>query len=375
MPDFRSGSLKDYLDPEINSGFHISIFMNHTKILATIGPASENPKTLEAMVKAGLFAARLNFSHGSHEEHGARIKNIRKIEQKTGWRIKIIQDLCGPKLRLGAFNDKQVKEGEKVRIGSKGLPIEKPIWNWIKPKQVILIDDGVVELVAEKVGKDFVECRVVVAGLIKPKKGVSLPGIKVDLPSLSEKDLDDLKFGIQQGLDGVAISFIKTAQDIKDLREHCSRLGKPDHFIVAKIETVEAVANIKSIIQETDCVMIARGDLALNLDMELVPLHQKMITQLCHENDVPVIVATQMLESMTNNPRPTRAEMSDVANAVLDQADAVMLSGETANGKYPVKTVETMKRIIEVAEKAKIDWVKWMKAKKSAKKKSKTLVF
>jgi pyruvate kinase len=349
--------------------------MNHTRILATIGPASENPKTLEAMVKAGLFAARLNFSHGSFEEHGARITNIRKLEKKLNKRVKIIQDLCGPKLRLGAFKDKLVKEGDKVRIGAKGLPVEKPIWDWIKPHQVILIDDGAVELVAVKVGKGFVEARVVVGTEIKQKKGVSLPGVKVDLPSLSEKDLSDLEFGIKQNVDAVAISFIKSAQDIKDLREHCKRLGKPDMFIIAKIETVEAVANIKSILKETDCVMIARGDLALNLDMELVPLHQKMITHLCHEMDVPVIVATQMLESMTYNPRPTRAEMSDVANAVLDQADAVMLSGETANGKYPLKTIETMKRIIDVAEKAKIDWVKWMKAKKIAKKKTKTVVF
>ncbi|HYC79836.1 MAG TPA: pyruvate kinase [Candidatus Binatia bacterium] len=349
--------------------------MNRTKILATIGPASENPKTLEAMIKAGLFAARLNFSHGSFEEHGARIINIRKIEKKLNRRVKIIQDLCGPKLRLGQFKEFTAKEGDKVVFGKGGLSVEKPIWEWVRSNQVILLDDGVIELVVTKAGKGFIETRVVVPGVIKPRKGVSLPGVKVDLPSLSEKDLSDLEFGIQQNLDGVAISFIKTAQDIKDLREHCKRLGKPDHFIIAKIETVEAVANIKSILKETDAIMIARGDLALNLDLELVPLHQKMITQLCHEYDVPVIVATQMLESMTNNPRPTRAEMSDVANAVLDSADAVMLSGETANGKYPVKTVEIMHRIIDVAEKAKIDWTKWMKAKQAAKKKSKSKVF
>ncbi len=348
--------------------------MNRTKILATIGPASEDPKILESMVKAGLFAARLNFSHGSFEEHGARIETIRKIEKKLKLRVKIIQDLCGPKLRLGRFTEFLVKEGDRVTLGKKGLPIDKPIWDWIKPKQVILLDDGVIELVAEKVSKDAVQARVVVPGEIKPRKGVSLPGVKIDLPSLSEKDLLDLEFGIQQNLDGVAISFIKTAQDIVDLRNHCARLGKKDPFIIAKIETVEAVANIKSILKVTDAVMIARGDLALNLDLEMVPLHQKMITQLCHENDVPVIIATQMLESMTNNPRPTRAEMSDVANAVLDSVDAVMLSGETANGMYPVKTIETMQKIIDVAEKAKIDWGKWMKAKKSAKR-NKTKVF
>jgi len=341
-------------------------FMHHTKIIATIGPSSTDPKILEGMIKAGMFAARLNFSHGSFEEHGGRINLIRKLEKKLQRRIKIIQDLCGPKLRLGEFKEKLLKEGDQVRIGKNGVPIAKPIWDWIKPHQVILVEDGLIELRVLKVGKEYVECQVIVPGILKPKKGVSLPGIKVDLPSLSEKDLSDLKFGIDQNLDAVAISFIRSAQDIRELRKHCVRLGKPDHFIIAKIETVEAVANIKKIIQEADAVMIARGDLALNLDLELVPLHQKMITQFCHEADVPVIVATQMLESMTNNPRPTRAEMSDVANAVLDYADAVMLSGETANGKYPVKTVETMSKIIEVAQKAQIDWGQWMKAQKKA---------
>jgi pyruvate kinase len=322
-----------------------------TKIIATIGPACTNEKVLEAMFKAGLSVARLNFSHGSHEEHGARIELIRKLEKKLKRKLPIFQDLCGPKLRLGNFIERPLAEGQKIVFGgAKGIPVAKPIWNWIKAKQVILIDDGVIELLATKVGKDFVECVVTVPGLLKPNKGVSLPGIKVDLSSLLEKDLKDLQFGLSQNVDGVAISFIKTADDIKDLRRHCARLGKPKQYVIAKIETIEAVNNIKSIVKETDAVMVARGDLAVNMDFELVPFHQKNIIAECRKAGVPVIVATQMLESMTGNPRPTRAEISDVANAVWDGANATMLSGETANGKYPLKTVETMAKIIGMAE-------------------------
>jgi pyruvate kinase len=321
-----------------------------TRIVATIGPASTNAKILEDMIKSGLSVARLNFSHGSHQEHGERIDIIRKIEKKLKIKIPIFQDLCGPKLRLGNFAERAVTEGEKIVFGGKGFPVAKPIWNWIKAKQVILIDDGVIELIATKVGKNFVECVVTVPGTLKPNKGVSLPGIKVDLPSLLEKDLKDLEFGLAQNVNAVALSFVKTADDIKELRNHCARLGKPNQYIIAKIETIEAVANIKSIVKEVDAIMIARGDLAVNMDFELVPFHQKNIIAVCKQAGVPVIVATQMVESMTGNPRPTRAEVTDVANAVWDGANAVMLSGETANGKYPLKVIQTMRKIADMAE-------------------------
>jgi pyruvate kinase len=335
--------------------------MNKTKIIATIGPAATHPIILERMIKLGPLVARLNFSHGSFEEHGERVDLIRKLEKKLKIKVPIFQDLCGPKLRLGKFTDRQLNEGTKITLGGKGVPIAKPIWKWIKPKQIILIDDGAIELVAVKIGRNFVECTVTVPGILKPNKGVSLPGIQVELSSLQEKDIQDLEFGITRNLDAIAFSFVKTADDIKELRGHCARLGKPDMYVIAKIETIEAIANIKSIIKETDAVMIARGDLGVNMAQELVPLHQKMIIAECKKAGVPVIVATQMLESMTGNPRPTRAEISDVANAVWDGADAVMLSGETANGRYPVKTVQTMREIVTMAEKSLTKVSTWRK--------------
>lgn len=345
--------------------------MKTTKIVATIGPAATDSAILEKMIKSGPFVARLNFSHGSFEEHGERVDIIRKLEKKLRIKVPIFQDLCGPKLRLGKFDERQLNEGDKITLGGKGVPVAKPIWKWIKPRQVILIDDGVIEMVATKVAKDSVDCVVTVASLLKPNKGVSLPGIKVDLSSLQEKDISDLQFAIDRNLDAVAFSFVKTADDIRELRGHCKRLGKPDMYVIAKIETIEAIANIKAIIKETDAIMIARGDLAVNMAQEMVPLHQKMIVAECKKAGVPVIVATQMLESMTGNPRPTRAEMSDVANAVWDGGDAVMLSGETANGKYPAKTVQTMRAIVTMAETNMSKVMNWRKMVESSTKPAK----
>jgi pyruvate kinase len=341
--------------------------MKNTKIIATIGPAATDASVLESFIKAGPFVARLNFSHGSFEEHGARVDIIRKLEKKLKVKVPIFQDLCGPKLRLGKFDEKQLKEGDRLTLGEKGIPVQKPIWKWIKPGQIILIDDGVIEFKAIKVAKNSVLVEVTVPGLLRPNKGVSLPGIKVDLTSLQPKDISDLEFAIQRNLDAVAFSFVKTADDVKELRAHCARLGRPDMYIIAKMETIDAVVNVKSIIKEADCLMVARGDLAVNMDQELVPLHQKMMIAECKKAGKPIIVATQMLESMTGNPRPTRAEMSDVANAVWDGADAVMLSGETANGRYPTKTVETMREIVTMAEKNMSKVAAWRKVIASAK--------
>ena len=329
--------------------------MKRTKIVATIGPACQDPETLTKMVEAGMNVARLNFSHGTYSSHAQFISAIRQVSKKTESHIAVMQDLCGPKLRLGEFNERTVAEGENVRLGGNGIPVQRHIWKWIKKGQEILIDDGLVELVAIKVNKDSVDTKVVVGGVIKTKKGVSLPGVKVDLPSLSEKDLEDLEFGLKSGVDLVALSFVKTAADITKLRTMMKKHTDRYVPIVAKIETVEALKNIEQIVEATDAVMIARGDLALNVAQQLVPLHQKRIVKLCIENSVPVIVATQMLDSMISNPRPTRAEISDVANAVIDHADAVMLSGETAFGKYPVKTVETMASIIREIESSPLD--------------------
>ena len=324
--------------------------MRKTKIVATIGPASENLPVLREIIKSGLNVARLNFSHGDFAEHGMRITSIRKLEEELNVKIRIMQDLCGPKLRLGDFDEKMVTEGETVVFGNNGIPVQKEIWKWFSKGQIILIDDGVVELVTTAVQSDGFEAKVTVPGKIKMRKGVSLPGIKVDLPSLLDKDIADLEFGIQAGVDAVALSFVKTAEDIEDLRTRIGKLTNRQVSIVAKIETIEALENIESIITASDVIMVARGDLALNVDQDSVPLYQKTIVNLCRKLGKSVIVATQMLDSMTNNPRPTRAEVSDVSNAVIDGANAVMLSGETAFGKYPIQTVKTMADIIEKTE-------------------------
>jgi pyruvate kinase len=324
--------------------------MKRTKIIATIGPASADKAILKHMMECGMSVARLNFSHGTFESHGKSIQLVREVSKKLGVHIPIFQDLSGPKLRLGEFKEKTVKEGERVVFGHNGIPVQREIWKWIKAGQPVLIDDGVVELIATKVKAVGFEASVVVPGVIKSNKGVSLPGIKVDLPALSEKDLSDLEFGIKSGVDAVALSFVQKAADLKQLKKLIKSYTNRDVKVIAKIETIDALKNLDSIIAESDVVMIARGDLALNIPQQLVPVYQKKISADCQEAGVPVIVATQMLDSMISNPRPTRAEMSDVANAVLDGVDCVMLSGETAFGKYPVKVIETMTSIISEVE-------------------------
>ncbi len=326
-----------------------------TKIIATIGPASGRTEILTEMIQAGMDVARLNFSHGTYPSHASLIKNIRAAAGHTHKHVAILQDLSGPKLRLGEFHDKTLKKGQHVVLGQHGIPVAQPIWKWIKTGQTVLIDDGLVELIATQVHEDGLEAKVVVPGLIKSHKGVSLPGVQVKLPALSEKDLADLEFGIRMNVDLVALSFVKTARDINNLRQKLKKLTKRYIPIVAKIETPEALKNIDQIIRASDVIMIARGDLALNINQSLVPIAQKNIVKKCLHYNRPVIVATQMLDSMIHNPRPTRAEISDVANAVIDHVDCVMLSGESAFGAYPVKTVETMAQICESTEESPLD--------------------
>lgn len=347
--------------------------MKRTKIIATIGPACAEVDKLTKMIEGGMNVARLNFSHGNFVSHAKLIANIREASKKLEVPVAIMQDLSGPKLRLGEFKDRVLTEGESVRIGGNGIPVQRHIWKWIKKGQTILIDDGLVELMTAKINGDSVDTKVIVGGTIKSYKGVSLPGVKVDLPSLSEKDMSDLEFGLKSGVDLVALSFVKSASDIQNLRKIIKKISGGYIPIVAKIETVEALKNIESIIKATDAVMVARGDLALNVAQQLVPLYQKKIVKLAIEHSVPVIVATQMLDSMINNPRPTRAEISDVANAVIDHVDAVMLSGETAFGKYPVKTVETMASIIREIESSPLDDIR-MRERRSSEFKSKQAI-
>lgn len=322
--------------------------MKHTKIVCTIGPASQSVKTLTEMIKAGMGVARLNFSHGSYVSHRLLLKNIRQAMVKTGMHVGIMQDLQGPKIRIKELKRPlAVKKGQTIILG-KDFDIDLDIRDSIKPGQSIFIQDGLIQLKAKKVTKDTVQCTVVNGGTILSHKGVNLPDTKLKLPSLTAKDLKDLAWGLDKGFDFVAISFVRSVADIAFLKNLMkkSKSMKPFPKIVAKIEKPEAVINISSIIKASDVIMVARGDLGVEVPEETVPIIQSSIIKKCRKAKKPVIVATQMLESMVTNPRPTRAEVEDVADAVFEGADYTMLSEETAFGKYPVQAVKEMFKII-----------------------------
>ncbi len=332
---------------------------NKTKILATIGPASNNYETIKSLAAAGANVFRLNFSHGTHDIHAEVAKIIRQINKDEGLNLGILQDLQGPKIRVGEVenNGVEIKPGEKITItndpvvGTSSLvsTVYQNLPNDVQTGDRILIDDGNLEvLVIDTDGKN-VNCSVIHGGILKSRKGINLPNTKVSAPSLTEKDIEDLAFGLEQEVDWIALSFVRSAEDIIDLRERIVAKGKVCK-IVAKIEKPEALENIDAIIEATDAIMVARGDLGVEVPMEIVPLWQKRIVEKCKLACKPVIIATQMMESMIVNPRPTRAETNDVANAVLDGADAVMLSAETASGKYPVNAVKAMSSIISYLE-------------------------
>jgi pyruvate kinase len=329
--------------------------MKKTKIICTLGPASESVKSLTEMLKAGMNVARLNFSHGDHGNHGLLIDNIRKVSQKFNQPIAIIQDLHGPKIRVSELKEPiVVKVGDKIKIG-KDFKLDTEVARSLKPKQRILIEDGLIELEVEKVSGKAITCVVLSPGKIQNHKGVNLPRTKLKIPILTTRDIDDLKFGLKNNVDYVALSFVRNARDVVNLKKLIVKFNPKNLTppkIIAKIEKPEAVKNFNSILRESDAIMVARGDLGVEMPESQVPIIQKDIIQKCLKAAKPVIVATQMLDSMIRNPRPTRAEVSDVANAVIDQADCVMLSGESAFGKYPVKAVSEMNKIIEVTEKS-----------------------
>ncbi len=329
--------------------------MRRTKIVCTIGPSSENKETLTKMMLAGMNVARMNFSHGNHEDHGRRIDLVRQAAAEVGKNIAIMLDTKGPEIRLGTFAKEPVLlrtddeftlttkeiEGDntKVSVTYKDLPKDVGVGGRV------LLADGLIELeVLEIIDDTDLRCRVVNGGELKSRKGVNLPGIQVNLPALTDKDIDDILFGIEQKVDFIAASFIRKASDVLAIRDILEE-HQADIHIISKIESREAVDNIDEIIKVSDGIMVARGDLGVEIPAEDVPLIQKMLIDKCNKMGKPVITATQMLESMTHNPRPTRAEASDVANAILDGTDAIMLSGESAAGKYPVRAVETMDRI------------------------------
>ena len=336
--------------------------MKKTKIIATIGPASNNYEMMKKLVKEGVNIFRLNFSHGTHEDHANVLEIIKRINSEEDLNITTLQDLQGPKIRTGLIeNDAvEIREGNKITLVSDNNLIgnkEKIGLTYLElPKDVemgemILLDDGKLELKVLETNKiDRVVCEVVYGGTLKSRKGINLPYTKVSAPCLTEKDLCDLEFGLDNEVDWVALSFVRKAEDIRDLRKRIINAGK-NTKIIAKIEKPEALENIDEIIYEADAIMVARGDLGVEVIMEEVPIIQKRIVEKCNALAKPVIIATQMMESMIENPRPTRAETNDVANAVLDGADVVMLSAETAAGKYPVEVIKSMTKTIALAEK------------------------
>ena len=337
------------------------------KIVCTIGPASDNYETLKAMAEAGMNVARLNFSHGDYDGHEKKLKLIRRVERAVKKPIAALLDTKGPEIRTGHMQNGEIQlvQGAKVVISSCDESFEgtaekfwvnyKLLAQEVKPGQNIYIDDGALNLEVEKVDGDDVTCKVIVGGPLRNTKGINLPGADITLPALSEKDKQDIAWGIQHGMEYLAVSFVKTRSDIVEVRRLIQEYGS-GMKILAKIETRQAVDNFAEIVDVVDGVMVARGDLGVEIATEDVPLVQKRIIEMCRVRGKAVIVATQMLDSMIRNPRPTRAEASDVSNAVLDGTDAVMLSGETASGNYPVQAVATMRKIVDRAEKELQIW-------------------
>jgi pyruvate kinase len=334
-----------------------SVSPRRTKIVATIGPSCSSPDRLDALVAAGMDAARLNLSHGTHDDHRERAALVREAQERAERPIALIGDLQGPKIRVGDLSSPmQLTTGDRITVvvGTNGEDGELPIapaaiGEVLRPGHEVLIDDGHVRLQVEEVAAGRVRCGVVVGGSVTSHKGVNLPGVPIPIPSLTRKDLDDLEFALKLGCDFIALSFVRSAADVRDLKALLEQEGSTAH-VIAKIEKAEAVDALDDVLAEADSVMVARGDLGVEIGPALVPLVQKRIILKALERGKPVITATQMLESMIHHPEPTRAEASDVANAILDGTSAVMLSGETAVGEFPVEAVQTMDRIARAVE-------------------------
>jgi len=335
--------------------------MRCTKIVCTIGPATSSDERLRALIEAGMDVARLNFSHGSHESHSQVILRIRRLSAEMDKPVAILQDLCGPKLRLGLLPEQGItlEPKQEVRFvlaeqgqDAQSIPLpSSTLFALVRPNERILIDDGRVETVVTQRDLNVIQAVVRIGGTISSRKGVNLPDTRLPVTSVTERDLEDLRFGIQQGVDWVAISFVREPEDLQPVRYTVEAAGA-DIRLIAKIEKREAVENFDKILEAADGIMIARGDLGVEMPIDEVPLIQKEIITRCNRAGKPVITATQMLESMISAPHPTRAEATDVANSILDGTDAVMLSGETAVGAYPVEAVNMMHRIAVQTERA-----------------------
>lgn len=340
--------------------------MRKTKIVSTLGPASNSVEQIKALIEAGISAARLNFSHGDHEEHGQRIANLKQAREELGAPIPIILDTKGPEIRTRDLVDGkkvQLEEGQTFTLTTDDIVGDntrvavtyEDITKDLSVGSTVLIDDGLIELTVIDIKGNDVICRVVNSGVLGTKKGVNLPNVHINLPALTDKDIDDIKFGVSVGVDYIAASFIRSAKDVLEIKRVLEECGGSDVQIISKIENRDGVDNIDEILEVTDGIMVARGDLGVEIPFEEVPLVQKMLIKKCIQKGKPVITATQMLNSMMDNPRPTRAEVNDVANAIFDFTDAIMLSGETAQGDYPVEAVKAMDRIAKKVE-ASIDY-------------------
>ncbi len=343
--------------------------MRRTKIVCTIGPATNSEELLERLMRAGMNVARLNFSHGKQQDHALVIERLRTLSDRLGCSIAILQDLQGPKIRVGSLEHGQpvtLVDGAKVTITIRDIPgtaemistTYQALPQDVKVDDCILLDDGLLELRVLDKDETTVQCVVVHGGILKEHKGINLPGVAVSTPALTEKDRDDLRFGIRHGVDYVALSFVRKPEDVLEaksyIRQFQAEMGGKNAPVpvplIAKLEKPEAVAHLDAILEVVDGVMVARGDLGVEMAPEKVPLIQKQIIAKCNDLGLPVITATQMLESMITNPRPTRAEASDVANSILDGTDAIMLSAETATGTYPIEAVQMMVRIALATE-------------------------
>ncbi|SEQ70610.1 pyruvate kinase [Streptomyces radiopugnans] len=333
--------------------------MRRSKIVCTLGPAVDSYDQLKTLIEAGMNVARFNMSHGSHAEHEERYHRLRKASQETGRAIGVLADLQGPKIRLETFADGPVElvRGDEFTITTEDVPGDRTICGTtykglpgdVSKGETVLINDGNVSLQVIDVDGPRVRCIVIEGGVISDHKGINLPGVSVNVPALSAKDVEDLKFALEMGCDMVALSFVRDAADVRDVHRVMDEVGRRVP-VIAKVEKPQAVENMEEVVLAFDGVMVARGDLAVEYPLEKVPMVQKRLIEMCRRNAKPVIVATQMMESMITNSRPTRAEASDVANAILDGTDAVMLSAESSVGQYPIETVKTMSKIVQAAE-------------------------
>ena len=331
-----------------------------TKIVCTLGPASDTEEVVRNLIKEGLDCARFNFSHGTHPEHLERIQRFRRVEKELGLKLPCMLDTKGPEIRLGKFAEPVIlQEGQKYTLTTKEVPGDinqatvshKGITKDLKPGDTVLIDDGLVELKVDNITETDLVCTVKNSGKINSNKGVNVPGVKTTLPSLTEKDIGDLKFGVENGFDFVAASFIRTKEDCLNIKKYLKEFGGEHIKLIVKIENQEGLDNFDEILTECDGVMVARGDLGVEIPVERIPIEQKKMIRKCNKAGKFVITATQMLDSMINNPRPTRAEVTDVSNAIIDGSSCVMLSGETASGKHPVEAVRYMNSICLETEK------------------------